>query len=259
MTSMSECACAQIIAPNERPNAALLPWEDEAEWRDLREEFHADLQPAPGAEAALVDQLAAITWRRRRLAQAERAAHMAQLHRRIDDFRERDLIACRARGFDRRASRAGRGDDRWMAGREGDAAELRELEVAAALAASARREALSGANDAYDRAVALLHADTREWWLECVKDAEADELGEGAAERTAKSLVAFIDHDVAEHVESERAAIAAFPAVRQQAYGESFDPEHIERLLAISERLDRQFERALTNLTKLQQRRAARK
>ena len=45
------------------------------------------------------------------------------------------------------------------------------------------------------------------------------------------------------------------PMIRAQAWGESLDPQRIERLLGLDERLTRQFEKALSMLIRLQERR----
>ena len=63
-----------LVNPYER---GLLPWEDAAEFRALHSAFHAEHQPKGATEVSLVDQLAWIEWRRRRLMLGERAAHLA--------------------------------------------------------------------------------------------------------------------------------------------------------------------------------------
>ncbi|MEZ5961711.1 MAG: hypothetical protein R3C30_15010 [Hyphomonadaceae bacterium] len=108
--------------------------------------------------------------------------------------------------------------------------------------------------DAYVRAVAALHADTRSWW----EDGIAGEYGDDRAwEATADCLGAFLRDLVLPADDAIAASADARPAIRLQAFGESFDPDRAERLMAIDARLDRQFEKALSMLLQLQQMRSA--
>lgn len=241
-------------------DVALLPWENADDWAELRDAFHRDLNPAPGPETALVDQLAWIAWRRRRLGLAERAAHLAALERRLGDEDAFHAVIKRATAWDAPVARYQlQQDDLRTAGPAQDAADLHEMEEARKSVARARRAAASKSEDAYERAVALLDEDIREWWLESLGDAEFEEDDDRVRQPTVDGLIAFIDEDVSKHFQSEIRTIEARPAVRRQAQGESFDPDKIERLLKIDEGLDRQFERTLANLQRLQARRLGRK
>lgn len=59
----------------------VLPGESEEEFRELRHCLFEDFRPDGVAEALLVDDLAVITWKKRRLTRMEHAVLMAQLQR----------------------------------------------------------------------------------------------------------------------------------------------------------------------------------
>jgi hypothetical protein len=107
----------------------------------------------------------------------------------------------------------------------------------------------TGGANAYPRALEALHEDTRAWW-------EGGLAGEYGSDRiwapSEAALGAFLREVVAPTDEAIAAGDAARPVVRLQAFGESLDPDRIERLMAIDARLDRQFEKALSMLIQLQ-------
>jgi hypothetical protein len=71
---------------------AVLPWEDAAEYRDLVASLVAEHAPHGPTEEHLVEKLAGILWRKRRLRLAEAAAHRKGL--------EDELFGRKLRTFD---------------------------------------------------------------------------------------------------------------------------------------------------------------
>ena len=75
----------------------VLPWEDAAEYRDLVASLVAEHAPHGATEEHLVEELAGILWRKRRLRLAEAAAHRHGLkmrfHNRGSLRRERSCIS----------------------------------------------------------------------------------------------------------------------------------------------------------------------
>ena len=59
----------------------LLPWEDEGEYQDLLSALVSEHQPSGPTEEHLVEELAGILWRKRRLRMAEGAALRRGLER----------------------------------------------------------------------------------------------------------------------------------------------------------------------------------
>ena len=144
-----------------RAGEALLPWESLTDYRALRDAFWRDHGPRGATEQALVARLVWIEWRRRRLALAERAAHMAALAERI---------GAAARTLERAGVRDSAVRERLdlkeivESDASGDATKAKRH--ATDCEATARALALLKRNgaDAYARAVAALHEDTRAWW-----------------------------------------------------------------------------------------------
>ena len=66
----------------------VLPWEDGAEYDALIEALAAEHSPQGPTEEHLVEELAGIIWRKRRLRLAESAAHHRALKRTTDPYRE---------------------------------------------------------------------------------------------------------------------------------------------------------------------------
>jgi integrase len=226
---------------------ALLPWESEVEFETLRQAFTAEYAPEGPTERALVGRLIWIEWRRNRLRLAERAAHMVGLAERLDDP-QRTLSRAGVRS---RTARE-RVDLVELVASEPSADGKLCDQHAADRKATARALAIldRGGANAYARALAALHPDTRAWW----EDGLAGEYGNERTWTTdADCIAAFLREKVAPVDEADAAADKLRPAIRLQAFGESLDPVRIERLLAIDARLDRQFEKALSALIQLRE------
>jgi hypothetical protein len=237
-----------IYAPEHR--GALLPWESAEAFERLQSALLAEHAPQGPTETSLVERLAWIEQRRKRVRLAERAAHMASLAEQLD---------CGERTMKRAGVRAHAARERMcvedVVG--ADPAEDRAVAVDHAADRKATAQALAaldrGGARAYERALALLHPDTRTWW----EDGLAGEYGqERAWEASGACLAAFLHEEVAPADEALALAHQARGAVRMQALGESLDPDRIERLLTIEARLDRQFEKTLAVLIQLQQMRS---
>ncbi len=64
----------------------VLPWEDESEYGELLEAFVAEHEPQGPTETHLVEEIAGIVWRKRRLRMAECAAHRQGLNDTFQSF-----------------------------------------------------------------------------------------------------------------------------------------------------------------------------
>ena len=230
--------------------AALLAWESEEAFDQLATDWRSAYAPKGPAEEALLNQLIWIEWRRRRLSLGERALHMAQLHARTgttteygasDGLVKRALIdqSYRLRKYDSRSA---------VATTPRDDADLADYAQETSARITKMLSILDETGD-YAGALSYLEEDTAEWWEETC----------GEEERFTKDcdgLRAFLTLKLEpwlcglSHEAEERGA------VRLQAYGESLDPMRLGTLLALEERLSRQFEKALGMLVKLQALRA---
>src|SRR5262245_4869873 len=66
----------------------VLPWEDAAEYRALEEALAAEHAPQGPTEEHLVEEIAGILWRKRRLRLAEAAAYRRGLESTLSPYRE---------------------------------------------------------------------------------------------------------------------------------------------------------------------------
>ena len=235
----------------------LLPWEAPAAFQELLDELTEDHAPKGRTERHLVEELASIIWRKRRVRQAERALHLSVLHDRMTTGWSAEKIVGRASivASSMKASR-----DEAIESLRGDPADdaeaIEEVTADAAMTRAAVR-ALDEAPDAagYARALELLHPTTRTWWEETLEEAGSQEEPDFVAD--AASLSHFLKTEVSvltlrQCIMAERRA-----AVREQAHGESLDPHKAHRLLDYEAKLDRKFEKTLAMLIKLQELRMA--
>jgi hypothetical protein len=114
-------------------------------------------------------------------------------------------------------------------------------------------------NDPYEAAVAALREDTQQWWADILAR-DPDELDEGDEPATAdaEGLRRFLEGEVLPWFEARKKELANRPLIREQAFGESLDPDKLERLGRYEVHLDRKFERMLSILLRLKdQRRGA--
>lgn len=241
----------------------LLPWESQAEFRALHSSFHAGHQPKGATEVSLVDQLAWIEWRRRRLMLGERAAHMASLQERMgDDYKKRQTLSRALIGQEGRAEK----DELAETLRHAPERDQADVDDATEDERQTRKGiAVLEGGGAYAKGLAAIRLDTRGWWDDVLADdiathpdgrpTEGEEYIPYRAD--AASLLRFLKEDVLPTIEKTRSQAARRPAIRLQAQGESLDPHRADRIFALDERLTRQFEKTLAMLIKLREFRAA--
>jgi hypothetical protein len=229
----------------------LLPWEDERAYAARLAELVTSYAPVGPIERAAVERIALLLQRRDRLALAERAVHMMGLEDAATNEYDLKQLARRAR------VRLGNIDapdhiTAILAMSEADDANERQ-ELARNRKATHRAQEIleAGGGDAYERALAAVDADTLQAWRERVDD-EANAVKPDYVP-TAESLLAFLVREIAPWEEEAEQGINARPALRLQAMGESFNPLRMERLLSIDTRIDRDLERAVGMLIRLQE------
>lgn len=237
----------------------LLPWESPSEFRALYTAFHAEHQPKGATEVSLVDQLAWIEWRRRRLMLGERAAHMASLQERIaDDYRTKQTLARALIGQEGRAEK----DE--LAEALHHAPERDQTDVDDAIEdeqLTRKGIAVLASGGAYAKGLAAIRDDTRGWWSRVLAEdvaaypdgqsVEGEDYTPYRAE--ALSLLRFLKDDVLPIAEEIRLQTSRRPAIRLQAQGESLDPHRADRIFALDERLTRQWGKTLSMLIRLRE------
>ncbi len=228
----------------------VLPWENEGEYRELLDALVEEHAPHGLTEEHLVEELAGVIWRKRRLRLAEAAAHQHGLNDTTDSFRDTVKAAVVH-------VQTGRQDwsvtDAIHATPQNSSETIADLEEDEAMTAKALKLLGGGRPDAYKKAVVALRDDTREWWedhLTC----EPDDLDDGEEPPTpaAESLLRFLEIKVLPWYASRRKELEHQPLIRMQAIGESLDPGKLERLARYEVHLDRKLERMLAMLIRLQ-------
>jgi hypothetical protein len=233
----------------------VLPWEDECEYRALLDALVAEHAPQGPTEEHLVEELAGLLWRKRRLRLAEAAAYHRGLEGTLGPYRETVKAALvhldATQQFERvvdaiRATPAETAED--LAGLEKDEAMTRRaLDLLG-----------TGAADAYNAALAALRGTTRHWWEEALVH-DPDELEEDQEPYTADAagLLRFLEGEILPWYPMRRTELENRPLICAQAFGEALDPDRLERLGRYEVHLDRKLERMLTILIRLQNLRGA--
>jgi len=229
----------------------VLPWEDGEQYRALIEALAAEHDPQGPTEEHLVEELAGVIWRKRRLRLGENAAHHRALKRSANPSQETAKAALIHLGGDVEKDSV---SDAITATHQRTAVDLADLESDQAMTEEALRLLESKSPTAYSRALATLREDTREWWEEQLTW-EPDDYDENQApyRPDAESLKRFLDSEVFSWYEKRRRELEHRPLIRAQAFGEAVEPDRLERLARYEVHLDRKLERMLAMLLKLQE------
>jgi hypothetical protein len=227
----------------------VLPWESADEYRAVLEALVAEHGPQGPTEEHLVEEIAGILWRKRRLRLAEAAAHRRGLEGTLASYRETVKMALVHLDTSGQSERVVDAIRATVADTQEDMTDMAADETMT-------RDALellgSKRNDAYEAALAALREDTQLWWADTLAG-DLDELGEGKEPATAdvEGLRRFLEGEVLPWFENRRKEIANRPLIREQAFGDALDPNKLEQLGRYEVHLDRKLERMLTMLLRL--------
>ena len=229
----------------------VLPWEDEGEYAALVASLAEEHAPQGPTEEHLVEELAGILWRKRRLRMAEAAAHRRGLDDALHGYNNRTAKAALAHLTDVVDS-----DEAGNAARSSakdDADDMADIEADEAMTRRAIEILNSQRNDAYEAALAELRDDTQEWWAELIsRDPDELEEGEDPVTADAEGLRRFITDQVMPWFDKQRTELTNRPLIRELAYGEALDTFKLDKLGRYEVHLDRKLERMLAMLLKLQ-------
>jgi hypothetical protein len=139
----------------------VLPWEDADEYRALVAALAAEHTPQGPTEEHLVEELAGILWRKRRLRLAEAATYRRGLKERLSPYHETATAALVHLGATGQFERV---VDAIRATADETAEDIAEMEEDEAMTRRALDLLDSSRNDAYEAALAALCEDTRQWW-----------------------------------------------------------------------------------------------
>ena len=129
---------------------------------------------------------------------------------------------------------------------------VRDMEEDEAMTREAVDLLNSRRNDPYEAATAALREDTQQWWADTLaRDPAELEEDEEPATADAEGLRRFLEGEVLAWFEARKKELANRPLIREQAFGESLDPDKLERLGRYEVHLDRKLERTLAMLLRL--------
>ena len=226
---------------------AVLAHEDHAEFDDLLAALLDEHRPAGMTERHLIEELATIIWRKRRVLLAEGAKINEGLKG--------------AAGSSKSVMSSAAPFERGMANEDSDVRDLLDLsseqvaehqqQTVLDLAGIRKAEKIlrKGGENAYAKARRALIADTREWWDENVAEESHPATAEGLAKYIRDELLPI-------GYRMEREARFAH-AIKAQILGEGLRAHQLEKLNRYETHLDRKFERTLAMLLKLKNLRGA--
>ncbi len=219
----------------------VLAHEDHAEFRDLLGALLHEHQPARMTERHLVEELATIIWRKRRVLLAEAARINEGLKSTLSSPKS---VMPSAAPFQRGLSGENTDlRDLFDATPEDTAESLKSAELDLAAAQKAAAILRKGGANAYEKARRALIPESRDWWDEHVADLEYPATAEGLANFIRVSLEPLCYRMVQE---------ARFTsAIKAQTVGEGLQAHRLEKLNRYEVHLDRKFERTLAMLLKL--------
>jgi hypothetical protein len=228
----------------------VLPWEDRQEYLTLIEALVAEHQPQGPTEEHLLEELAGVIWRKRRLRLGEHAAHHRALKRAADPYQHTAKAAVVHLSSDVKDQFI---SEAITATEEQTAEDRADLESDQAMTEKALCLLDRPSASAYSHALAELREDTREWWEEQLSWGRDDyEEGQTPYRADTESLKRFLEDEVLPWYEKRRQELDYRPLIRDQAFGEAVDPDRLERLARYEVHLDRKLERMLAMLFKLQ-------
>lgn len=226
---------------------AVLAHEDHAEFSDLLAELIDEHRPAGMTERYLVEELATIIWRKRRVLLAEGAKINEGLKSAVT---RPSAVMPAAVPF-----------QRGMAGENTDLRDLldaspeeiaeRQRDAELDLAATQKAVAIlrKGGASAYVKARRALLQESRDWWDEHVEEESFPASAEGLSQFIRETL---------EPICLRVAREAQFtPAIKAQTLGEGLRAHLLEKLNRYETHLDRKFERTLAMILKLKDLRGA--
>jgi hypothetical protein len=219
----------------------VLSHESAEDYQSLMGALMQEHLPAGATEQHLIEELASVIWRKRRVLQAEGATINQGLK---TSARSAKTVIPSAAPFE--LGMSGEGTDiRHLLDRtpaevgELQRDSLQDLEATRKAAAILRR----GGTHAYDRAVRSLQPDSRDMWQEYLDEEEYPGDAGGLASFIQKHL-----EPLCQELEKEA---RHHEAIKNQTLGEGLQAYRLEKLSRYETHLDRKFERTLAMLIKL--------
>jgi len=228
-------------------NLTVLAHEDHAEFDDLLAALLDEHRPAGMTERHLVEELATIIWRKRRVLLAEGARINDGLKSAVNSARS---VVNAAVPFQRGLSNE---DVDLRDIMEGTPEEVADNQRNAKIDLEATQKAAAilrnGGANAYAKARRALIQESRNWWDEHVE--------EESYPATAEGLASFIRETLEPICYRIKKEAEYTPAIKAQTLGEGLQAHRLEKLNRYETHLDRKFERTLAMFLKLKDLRGA--
>lgn len=233
----------------------VLPWEDETEYAALLQALVDEHKPKGPTEEHLVEELAGVIWRKRRLRVGEKAAHTRALERttRPDEFPEtsRAALVLVTKDFSGRVKA-----EAVSATDEQSAAAKQILKEDEAKARQALKILERNTQKAYQQAIEILSDEEQRFWLERVNADRFDVKPLNSTEKsygeTTYCLHDFITNETLPRYRDRRFELDNRSLVREQSFGEAVNTPALDGLARYEVHLDRKFEKTLSMLIRLQ-------
>ncbi len=227
---------------------AVLPHEDRGEFADLLAVLLEEHRPSGMTELHLVEELATIIWRKRRVLLAEGANINQGLK---GGARNAEGVMPAAAPFEFGLSGKGR-DLRDLMDMTPEEITERQRDTQHDLEATWKAKAVlrRGGVKAYDNALRALLPDSRDWWQRYVEEEEYPTTAEGLTDFIREHLEPLC-------IRMEKEA-RHHEAIKTQTLGEGLQAHRLEKLNRYETHLDRKFERTLAMLLKLKELRRGR-
>jgi hypothetical protein len=229
----------------------VLAWEDGEEYQALLAALVAEHAPDGPTEEHLIEELAGIIWRKRRVRMAEASVFRQKLRHKATDYNGPEHIVGAALLPLTGTSEGKASIPRAIAATATETArDLSEVRCDQGMTQRALNIVEAGDPGSYERAVAALRSDTREYWHECLSDPPDDGLEYAA---TAEALKAWIDHHWTEWYGQPILELQHREAIRNQALGIAYGADDLEVPARYEIHLDRKLERTLAMLIRLRE------
>ncbi len=235
----------------------VLSWEDKGEYDELYASLIDEHRPSGITEAHLVEEIAGVIWRKRRLRLAEAAVFRQGLRDAVVKTTSYDSSS----NLSAAAALVASGGDQNV---ENDAVvkaihadpkstvdEIREFRALLKKADRALALLQDGGSGAYDKALKALDASTHEWWKESIE--VTDGIARSPYSATADDLAMWVEAEAMVYFQKQLHVLTNRDVIREQTIGDAFDPYRFEPLARYETHLDRKFERTLAMLVKLQE------
>ena len=226
----------------------VLSHESHSDYESLVNSLMDEHLPAGATEQHLIEELASVIWRKRRVLQAEGATINKGLK---ESSRNAKTVIPAAAPFELGLTGEGTRINDLMDMTPEDVTESQRYarqDLDATLKASAILR--KGGDCAYKKALHALLPDTQEWWQNYVDNEEytANSVG----------LSSFISERVEPLCYRQEKEARHHEAIKNQAFGEGLQAYRLEQLSRYETHLDRKFERSLAMLIKLKDLRMSR-